>query len=137
MKFDTKIAIAVQESLAAWQKLNVTAFLASAVAAADPEVIGEPYEDGSGNAYLPMFRQPVLVYAADGPAQLARVRALAVGRELATAVYIEEMFKTGHDEANRATVRAVAADDLPLVGLAVYGPRNAVDKVFKGLSLHP
>ena len=42
------------------------------------------------------------------------------------------MFKTGHDEANRAAVRAVAAGDLPLVGLAVYGPRNAVDKVMKG-----
>ena len=136
MKFDTKIAIAVQEGLAGWQKLNVTAFLASAVAAGAPEAIGLPYEDGSGHAYLPMFRQPVLVYAADRPA-LARVRGLAVGRELATAVYIEEMFKTGHDEANRAAVRAVTADELPLVGLAVYGPRNAVDKVFKGLSLHP
>ena len=136
MKFDTKIAIAVQESLAAWQQLNVTAFLASAVAAGAPAVIGEPYEDGSGNAYLPMFRQPVLVYAADAPT-LARVRGLAVGRALATAVYTEEMFKTGHDEANRAVVRAAAADELTLVGLAVYGPRNAIDKVFKGLSLHP
>jgi hypothetical protein len=136
MKFDTKIAIAVQESLALWQQLNVTAFLASAVAAGDPGVIGQPYEDGSGNAYLPMFRQPVLIYAADASA-LARVRGAAVGRALATAVYIEDMFKTGHDEANRAVVRAVAADELPLVGLAVYGPRNAVDKVFKGLSLHP
>ena len=77
-----------------------------------------------------------LVYAADAPT-LARVRGLAVGRDLATAVYIEEMFKTGHDEANRAAVSAVAADDLPLVGLAVYGPRNAVDKVMKGLPLHP
>jgi hypothetical protein len=136
MKFDTKIAIAVQESLAAWQKLNVTAFLSSAVAAGAPEAIGKPYEDGSGNGYLPMFRQPVLVYAADPPT-LARVRGQAVGRELATAVYIEEMFETGHDEANRAVVRAVTADELPLVGLAVYGPRNAVDKVFKGLPLHP
>ena len=136
MKFDTKIAIAVQEDLAAWQKLNVTAFLASAVAGGAPEAIGEPYADGSGNAYLAMFRQPVLVYAADAAA-LSRVRSLAVGRGLATAVYIEEMFKTGHDEANRAAVSAVAADDLPLVGLAVYGPRNAVDKVMKGLPLHP
>ncbi len=81
MKFDTKIAIAVQESLAAWQKLNVTAFLASAVAGGAPEVIGEPYQDGSDHRYLPMFRQPVLVYAAD-PAALARVRGLAVGRDL-------------------------------------------------------
>ena len=136
MKFDTKIAIAVQENLAAWQKLNVTAFLASAVAGGAPETIGEPYGDGSGNAYLPMFRQPVLVYAADAAA-LARVRGLAVGRGLAVAVYIEEMFKTGHDEANREVVRAVTADELPLVGLAVYGPRNAVDKVMKGLPLHP
>jgi hypothetical protein len=136
MRFDTKIAIAVQESLAAWQKLNVTAFLASAVAGGVPEVVGERYEDGSGNSYLPMFRQPVLVYAADSPS-LARVRSLAIGRGLATAIYIEEMFKTGHDDANRAAVRLVAADELPLVGLAVYGPRNAVDKVIKGLVLHP
>ena len=136
MKFDTKIAIAVADNLAAWQKLNVTAFLASSVGGGVPGVIGEPYEDGSGHAYLPMFRQPVLVYAADAAA-LSRVRGLAVGRGLAVAVYIEDMFKTGHDEANRATVRFVAADDLPLVGLAVFGPRNAVDKVMKGLPLHP
>ena len=46
------------------------------------------------------------------------------------------MFATGHDEANRAVVRAVAASDLRLAGVAVYGPRNAVDKVCKGLALH-
>jgi hypothetical protein len=136
MRFDTKIAIAVQESLVAWQKLNVTAFLASAVAGGVPGVIGERYEDGSGHTYLPMFRQPVLVYAADAQA-LARVRRQATGREMNVAVYIEEMFKTGHDEANRAAVLAVAAEEMSLVGLAVHGPRNAVDKILKGLPLHP
>jgi hypothetical protein len=30
----------------------------------------------------------------------------------------------------------VAASDLRLAGVAVYGPRNAVDKVCKGLALH-
>jgi hypothetical protein len=39
--------------------------------------------------------------------------------------------------ATRPTVRAVARDDLKLVGLAVHGPRNAVDKVLKGAVLHP
>ena len=33
MRFDTKIAIAVRGDLANWQQLNVTAFLASGVAA--------------------------------------------------------------------------------------------------------
>ena len=136
MRFDTKIAIAVREDLAAWQKLNVTAFLASAVAGGRPEVVGERYEDGSGHVYLPMFRQPVLVYAA-GAQALRDAHGRALARELDTAVYIEEMFKTGHDADNRAAVRAVAAEEMALVGLAVYGPKNAVDKIFKGFPLHP
>jgi hypothetical protein len=135
MRFDTKIAIAVREDLAVWQKLNVTAFLASAVAGGAPEVIGAEYLDGSGHAYLPMFRQPVLVYAADSGA-LGLVRSRALARGLAIAVYIEEMFKTGNDEDNRAAVLAVPADEMLLAGLAVYGPKNAVDKILKGLRLH-
>jgi hypothetical protein len=37
---------------------------------------------------------------------------------------------------NRAAVRAVEASGLRLAGIAVYGPRNVVDKVCKGLVLH-
>ncbi len=136
MRFDTKIAIVVHRDLAAWQRMNVTAFLASGVAAACGETIGKPYEDGSGQRYLEMFRQPVLVYAADGPG-LGTVRERAVTRQMLVAVYTEDMFSTGHDEANRAVVRAVAAGDLRLAGVAAYGLRNAVDKVCKGLALHP
>ena len=136
MRFDTKIAIAVRGDLEPWQKLNVTAFLSSGIAAAVPETTGKPYEDGSGNQYLEMFRQPVLCYAAEG-ALLATVRERAFGRGLPTAVYTEDLFATDNDDDNRAAVRAVAAGDLNLVGVAVYGPRNAVDKVLKGASLHP
>ncbi|KAB2379589.1 DUF2000 domain-containing protein [Actinomadura montaniterrae] len=136
MRFDTKIGIVVRDDLAAWQRLNVTAFLASAVAGGVPGVIGDPYEDASGNGYLAMFRQPVLVYEADAAGvKAAHARALARGMDI--AVYIEDMFKTGHDEANRATVRAVTAEDMPLVGFAVHGPKNGVDKALKGLKLHP
>lgn len=136
MRFDTKIGIVVRADLAAWQKLNVTAFLSAAVAGGVRETVGEPYEDGSGNTYLPTFRQPVLVYVADGK-ELSQVRERALGRGMDVAVYIEEMFKTGNDADNRAAVRAVPADDLDLVGVAVHGPRNGVDKVLKGLALHP
>ncbi len=135
MEFDTKIGIAVWEDLAAWQKLNVTAFLASGIAGGIGETVGEPYEDGSGNRYLPMFGQPVLVYAATGDA-LTGGHQRALRRGLAMAVYTEELFKTGNDVDNRAAVRAVAADELRLVGLAVYGRRNDVDRVLKGLALH-
>jgi hypothetical protein len=136
MRFDTKIGIAVRGDLAVWQRLNVTAFLASAVAGGVPEVTGERYEDGSGHSYLPMFRQPVLVYEADAGA-LATAHARALERGLDLAVYIDEMFSTGNDADNRAAVRAVACEEMSLAGIAVYGPKNAVDKVLKGMPLHP
>jgi hypothetical protein len=52
-------------------------------------------------------------------------------------VYTDEMFTTGNDDDNRAVVIAVPAPELRLAGLAVYGPRNAVDRTTKGLALHP
>ena len=114
----------------------VAAFLASAIAFGVPETAGKQYEDGSGNQYLEMFRQPVLVYAADG-ALLTAVRERAAGRGLPMMIYTEDLFATGNDDDNRAAVLAVAASDLNLVGVAAYGPRNAIDKVFKGAKLHP
>ncbi|GII87460.1 hypothetical protein Ssi03_54500 [Sphaerisporangium siamense] len=135
MRFDTKIAIIVREDLATWQKLNVTAFLAGAIAASTEDIIGEPYKDADDNTYLPMIRQPILIYAAT-PEALTRTHAQALTRKIPTALYIKDMFKTAHDTANRATVQAHPADSLPLVGLALYGPRNLVDKTLKGLSLH-
>ena len=135
MRFETKIAIAVRTDLEPWQKLNVTAFLASGIAAT-ADVMGKPYEDGSGNTYLELFRQPVVVFAADGQV-LGQAHQRALVRGLPMAIYTMDMFTTGHDEDNRAVVRAVAAADLQFAGLALHGPRNAVDKVFKGATLHP
>ena len=60
-----------------------------------------------------------------------------VARRARLSLYIEDMFATGHDDDNRAVVRAVAAADLQFAGLALHGPRNAVDKVFKAATLHP
>jgi hypothetical protein len=136
VRFDTKIAIAVRADLAQWQKLNVTAFLASGIAASAGETMGKPYEDGSGNTYLELFRQPVVVYAADAET-LTQAHQRALARELPMAIYTMDMFETGHDDDNRAVVRAVPAAELRFAGLALHGPRNAVDKVFKGVTLHP
>lgn len=135
IRFDTKVALLLRDDLAPWQALNVTAFLVSGIAANDHELIGDPYEDADGTAYLPMIRQPVVVFEGDAD-RLAATHAKAVSRGLATSVYVHEMFSTGNDRDNRAAVRAVGRDDLDLVGIAVHGPRNAVDKTFRGAALH-
>lgn len=59
--FETKIAIVVREDLATWQKLNVTAFLMSGITGANPDIIGETYEDKDGKTHLPISKQPVIV----------------------------------------------------------------------------
>ena len=136
MRFDTKIAVVIREDLAAWQKMNVTAFLVSGIAGTQPEVVGEPYIDGSGNRYLPMFRQPVMVFGADAPGiRRAYERARQRGVEL--AIYTHELFATSHDEANRAAVEAVAEEELDLVGIAMHADGKVVDRVLDRLRPHP
>ena len=135
-RWATKIAVLLRSDLAPWQALNVTAFLVSGITATGPELVGEPYEDADGTGYLPMLRQPVLVL--EGTADLlgtARTRALDRGPR--PAVFTADLFATPGDVQNRAAVRAVAGPELDLVGLAVHGPKNAVDKVVKGARMHP
>ncbi|WP_042391808.1 DUF2000 domain-containing protein [Streptacidiphilus carbonis] len=134
--FDTKIAVLLRDDLLPWQRLNVTSFLVSGIAAALPELIGEPYADADGTPYLPMFRQPVLVF--EGSKEmitLAHGRVLS--RNLPRSVFTSDLFATGNDQDNRAAVRAVPRDQLDIVGLALHGPRNAVDRVVKGARMHP
>jgi hypothetical protein len=136
VRFDTKIAVVLRDDLEVWQRLNVTAFLVSGIGQRVPEVIGEPYADADGTEYLAMFRQPVLVFEG-GKEVLTAAHQRAVSRELLLSVFTADLFTTGNDRDNRAAVRAVRRDDLDLVGIAVYGPRNVVDKVTKGARMHP
>jgi hypothetical protein len=135
--FDTKLAVVVRDDLAAWQRLNVCAFLISGVVAAAGETaIGEDYLDGDGNRYLPLLVQPVVVLEA-GAAKLKTVRDRAQRREVPIALYTAEMFATGDDSANRAAVRAVATADLDIVGIALRAPHRDADAVLRGLDRHP
>jgi hypothetical protein len=135
MQFDTKIAIVVRTDLEVWQKLNVASFLAGGVAAAFPECVGAPYEDGSATQYLALIGQPILIYGADRTA-LSRALDRALARNVRPAVYTDDMFKTTHDEANRAAVKAVARADLNLVGIAMRAERKVIDKIVDGLKFH-
>ncbi|MFJ5677898.1 DUF2000 family protein [Streptomyces sp. NPDC093097] len=136
VRFDTKIAVLLRDDLETWQRLNVTAFLVSGLGTEFPEVIGEPYADAEDTVYLPMFRQPVLVFQGSKET-LVTAHGRALSRGLPRSVFTSDLFATGNDRDNRAAVRAVPSGQLDLVGLAVYGPRNAVDRVLKGARMHP
>lgn len=134
--FDTKIAILLNPDLETWQKLNVTAFLASGMAAALPDLMGAPYLDAAGRSHGRLLGHPMLIFAA-APEVLQRAWSQVIRRDLQRAAYVRAMFSTGHDEANRAVFRAEPADTPDLVGLALYGPKKEIDKAIQGARLHP
>lgn len=133
--FDTKIAVILRDDLAVWQKLNVTAFLMSGIAAQTKEIIGEPYRDAAGNVYNPLSVQPIVVMATDQES-LRKIHQRSLERDVTTSLYIEEMFATGHDVANRQVFSEFSPENAKVVGMALRADRKIVDKITKGAKLH-
>lgn len=133
--FDTKFAIVLRNDLATWQKLNITAFLTSGIIAQKPALIGEAYRDAAGNTYNPLSIQPVIVLGADAET-LKTIHRRTLEREVRTSLYIEEMFTTGHDAANRAVFAEFSPQDAKIAGIALHEERKLVDKLTKGAKLH-
>ncbi len=134
MNLDKKIAIVVREDLLTWQKLNVTAFLASGFGTQD--IMGENYKDKSGKVYLPMSGQPILIYAANKE-EMKEILAKAVNREIEISIYNEEMFSTNNDIDNRAMIEKYLTEEIEPIGLGLCGKKQHVDKTLHGYKLHP
>ena len=135
MSFDTKIALIVRDDLEDWQKLNVTAFLMSGIVGANPDLIGEIYKDKDGKTHLPISRQPEIMLT--GAANvLTNIRFRADQRKVETVAYIEEMFNTGNDEANRGDFAEHEASEANTVGMALMADKKIVDKITKGAKMH-
>ena len=81
----------LRDDLEVWQRLNVTAFLVSGIGQRDPQVIGEPYADADGTEYLPMFRQPVLVFEGSKET-LTKAHERAISRGVALSVFTADLF---------------------------------------------
>jgi hypothetical protein len=133
--FDTKFAVVLREDLEVWQKLNVTAFLSGGVIGQKPELIGEAYRDASGNVYNALSVQPIIVLSADA-ATLSKIHARALERQVTASLYIEDMFSTGHDAANRAVFAAFGPEEAKVVGIALHAEKKTVDRITKGARLH-
>jgi hypothetical protein len=134
--FDTKFAIVLRDDLQPWQALNVTAFLTSGIVAQFPQIIGEPYRDRAGNLFNPLSIQPIIVLAAD-QATICDIHRRALAQNVKTSAYVEEMFSTGHDGANRAVFAEYGPEEAKIVGLALRAEKRIVDKITKGARKHP
>lgn len=134
--YDKKIAIVILQDLLTWQKLNVAAFLTSAVAIRFPDTHGKSFVNASGSAYLPFIKHPVLVYGAETGVQIKRAFSRAKERELHIGIYTRPLFDTKNEEGNLAEIAKYTDDDQDLVGIILYGENKKVDKALDGLKFH-
>ena len=134
MNSDIKIAVVLREDLPVWKKLNVTAFTVSGIAGSTEEIIGEKYEDKSGNTYLPMITQPIVIYSANSE-KIKKVHEKALRKGVLFSIFTEDLFLSSTDEASREAVKACNSNELNIVGMAFQNEKRIIDKIVKGLSL--
>lgn len=113
----------------------MTAFLTSGIVGASEDLLGERYEDAAGNTYNPLVVQPMIVLSADADA-LRTIYRRAMERGAQLSLYIEDMFTTGYDAANRAAVKQYPPEAMNVVGLALREDKKVVDKITKGARMH-
>jgi hypothetical protein len=135
--YDKKIAIIIKDDILNWQKLNVAAFLASAIAIQFPETHGKPFTNASGSVYLPFVKHPILIYKADTEEQLKRAFNRAKEKEIAIGIYTQPLFATKNEEGNHMEISKATDEEQELAGIVLYGENKKVDKALDGLKFHP
>jgi hypothetical protein len=135
--YDNKVAMVILEDLPDWQKLNVAAFLASAVAVNFPETHGRPFISGSQTEYLPFIKHPILIYQAQNPGQINKAFNRAKERNLHIGIYTRPLFATKNEEQNLQEIAKYTDEEQDLVGIVIYGENKSVDKALKELKFHP
>jgi len=68
--------------------------------------------------------------------KISTIHNRALSRNIRTSAYIEEMFSTGHDAANRAVFNEFGPEDAKIVGVAIRADKKDVDKITKGAKMH-
>lgn len=134
MIYDTKIAIVVRNDLQPWQKLNITAFLMSGISATQ-DIVGEPYIDRDGKKYLPISKQPILIFAANRE-EIREVFEKTLNKEIEMSIYTEEMLNSCSEQESMAKIATFKTDQLNIIGIGMRGKRNPVDRILKNLKLH-
>jgi hypothetical protein len=135
--YQDKIAIAIRADLLEWQKLNVAAFLASAVAVNIPETHGRRFLTSDQAEYLAFVRNPMLIYSAESAQQLRRALVRAKERGLRVGIYTKPLFATKGEDENLAEIASLPDEEQDLVGIVIYGDNKQVGKALDGLKFHP
>jgi hypothetical protein len=116
--------------------LNTAALLGVALGHHHDDVVGPDAEDGSGGLHAGMSAHPIPILRAPAD-RLRELRDQAAARE---GIIVHDMNQVAQRSRTydqfMAALSGTKAEDLEYTGLAIYGPRPAVDSLTGALALY-
>lgn len=67
---------------------------------------------------------------------MRKIHMKSLERGITTSLYVEEMFSTGHDAANRDVFSNFTPESANVVGIAIRAEKKIVENLVKGAKLH-
>ena len=133
-----KYAVIIKDGLSGGKAINMASHLSGQLGSLVPELGGREVLDASGikHAGLPIYPNVILTATPEELASaVAKARAMADCNEILFLDYPEQGFSTSTDDEYRAAIALVNTEAIVIEGCLIYGLRQAVNSVTKGLRL--
>ena len=123
---EMRCVVVVDEALAPGKAANAAAVMAMTLGTKVPQLIGEDFEDGAGDAHAGLFRHGLPVLKARGE-QLRELRTKAVAASVGVIGFPANGQQTNDYDDFRAMVATLT--EPAYLGLALYGDDKAVRRL--------
>lgn len=131
-----KLVVVIDVDAPVGVALNAAALLGVGLGSHVSELVGEDSRDGSDGDHPGICVHPIPVLKADA-VRLRELREAAAARDGVAVHDINQVARTSRTyEQYLATMSGTKEEDLEYTGLAIYGPRPAVDSLTGALALY-
>lgn len=131
-----KMVVVIADDAPVGVALNTAALLGVALGHHHSEVVGPSVADASGALHAGMSAHPIPVLRAPAD-RLRELRDQAASRDGVTVHDMNQVAQRSRTyDQFMSTLSGTKPEDLNYLGLAIYGPRSAVDSLIGALALY-
>ena len=132
---DTKCVLVIDETLPLGLIANATAFLALTLGQRLDTVLGPDVADSAGNIHQGISTLPIPILRGTAE-QIKAIRAAALeNNELVTVEFSNAAHSSLTYDDYQAKLTTMPVEDLTFLGVALYGPKRAINKLTGALAL--
>jgi len=134
--FSKKMSIVLREDLASWQLTNTVGHIAAYLGNKMPEPFdtGEYFVSKDG-VNFPRNSQFAVVALKAAETELKSLAARVRGTDLIWIIYVQEMIDMIDDEELGTALASVESDNMNILGIGIFGPKDKLKELTSELKL--